>query len=134
MPIATDDAIGTREATALSALNEALREDYVADCRKGIDRWNRALAEVGASLELPHIGFNRAVGTFARHRISPQGTIVGEAEWAASVSSWLPTPEDRAYVESLMVGVQERGKMAGWIAPPSTGIHAKPADFDYVKI
>ena len=53
------------EASSLSALNETLRDDYVADCQKGVDRWNRTLAEVGASLELPHVGFNRAVGTFA---------------------------------------------------------------------
>ena len=37
-------------------------------------------------------------------------------------------------VESLMVGVQKQGKMAGWVAPPSTGVHAKPVDFEYVKI
>jgi hypothetical protein len=24
--------------------------------------------------------------------------------------------------------------MAGWVAPPSTGVHAKPVDFDYVRI
>ena len=28
----------------------------------------------------------------------------------------------------------EPGKMAGWVAPPSKGIHAKPVDFEYVKI
>ena len=134
VPQATDHGVGTREASSLSALNETLREDYVADCQKGVDRWNRLLAEVGASLELPHEGFNRAVGTFARRRISPSGTILTEAEWESSVSSWLPTTTDREYVESLMVGVTEPGKMAGWVAPPSKGIHAKPVDFEYVKI
>ena len=48
--------------------------------------------------------------------------------------TWLPTDDDRAFVESLMVGVNEPGQMAGWVAPPSTGIHAKPVDFEYVKI
>jgi hypothetical protein len=24
--------------------------------------------------------------------------------------------------------------MAGWLAPPSTGIHARPVDFEYVMI
>jgi benzoyl-CoA 2,3-epoxidase subunit B len=134
VPVATDEAIGVREAPALSALNETLRDDYVADCQRGVDRWNRALAEVGTSLRLPHVGFNRAVGTFARRRISPTGTIITEAEWQASVESWLPSASDRAYVESLMVGVREPGKMAGWVAAPSTGIHAKPVDFDYVKL
>ena len=134
VPQATDHGVGTREATSLSALNETLREDYVADCQKGVDRWNRSLAEVGASIELPHVGFNRAVGTFARRRISPSGKVLTEAEWESSVASWLPTAGDREYVESLMVGVTEPGKMAGWLAPPSKGVHAKPIDFEYVKI
>ena len=33
-----------------------------------------------------------------------------------------------------MVGVTEPGEMAGWLAPPSTGIHAKPVDFEYVQV
>ncbi len=51
-----------------------------------------------------------------------------------NVDSWLPTDADKAHVQSLMVGVTEPGKMAGWIAPPSTGINQKPVDYDYVKI
>ena len=47
VPHATDDGIGEREAPALTALNETLRDDYVADCRKGVERWNRTLADVG---------------------------------------------------------------------------------------
>jgi benzoyl-CoA 2,3-dioxygenase component B len=134
VPAATDDGIGEREAPQLAALNETLREDFVADSRKGIERWNRTLQDVGAQLTLPHVGFNRAVGTFASRRVSPDGRLVSEEEWAASVDSWLPSRADRDHVESLMVGVVEPGKMAGWVAPPSAGIHAKPVDFEYVKI
>jgi len=134
VPEATDDGITTRQAASLSALNETLRDDYVADCQKGVDRWNRALAEVGASLRLPHVGFNRSVGTFARRRISPTGEILSEADWQASVASWLPTDDDRQHVESLMSGVHVPGKMAGWLAPPTNGIHGRPVDFEYVKI
>ena len=47
---------------------------------------------------------------------------------------WLPTPEDRAYVHSLMHAVTEPGKMAGWIAPPARGIDGKPVDYEYVKL
>ena len=42
--------IGDREAPSLAALNETLRDDYIADCQKGVDRWNRTLAEVGLEL------------------------------------------------------------------------------------
>ena len=133
VPDITGDTIGEREVGALVALNETLRDDYIADCQKGVDRWNRALAEVGASLRLPHLGFNRAVGNFKTRRITPDGDLIDDTEWRTRLPSWLPTDEDRAYVESLMIPVTERGKMASWIAPPATGIHNKPVDFEYVR-
>jgi benzoyl-CoA 2,3-epoxidase subunit B len=134
VPCVVDGRLGEREAQELAALNETLRDDYVADCRKGLDRWNRALAEVGCELVLPHVGFHRAVGEFAAHRVSPDGRLLTDDEWSAGVSGWLPTDDDRAHVESLMVGVHEPGKMAGWIAAPTTGIHQKPVDYDYVRV
>jgi benzoyl-CoA 2,3-epoxidase subunit B len=30
--------------------------------------------------------------------------------------------------------VHEPGKMAGWIAAPSTGIHQQPVDYEYVRV
>jgi benzoyl-CoA 2,3-dioxygenase component B len=133
VPTVDDGSITTREAPALAALNETLRDDYAADCRKGVERWNRTLAEVDMELRLPHIGFNRAVGVFRDHHVSPDGRLVDDDTWAASVDQWLPTDHDRAHVESLMIGVTEPGKMAGWLAPPATGIHAKPVDYEYVR-
>jgi len=78
VPLATDDAITTREVAQLAALNETLRDDYIADCQKGVDRWNRTLAEVGMSLLLPHVGFNRQVGTFRDRRVSPDGRLIDD--------------------------------------------------------
>jgi benzoyl-CoA 2,3-dioxygenase component B len=108
----------------------------VDDCAKGVRRWNNVLAEHGIDeqLRLPHRGFNREVGVFAGHHISPEGALVTEDEWNAGAADWLPTTEDRDYVNSLMVGVHERGKMAGWIAPPKTGVAGKPIDFEYVRL
>ncbi len=133
VPYFVNGEISTREAASLSALNETLRDDYVIDCQKGVDRWNRALAEVGKRLTLPHVGFNRAVGTFKGATIAPNGAVLAPAEFAALTDQFLPSASDRAYVESLMVGVHERGKMAGWVAPPVSGINGRPVDFDYVK-
>jgi benzoyl-CoA 2,3-dioxygenase component B len=134
VPSVVDGDIGERQAAALAALNETLRDDYIVDCQKGVDRWNRTLAEVGRELVLPHVGFNRGVGELAAHRVSPDGRLLGRDEWSAGVSAWLPTEDDRAYVESLMVGVHEPGRMAGWIAAPATGIHQKPVDYEYVRV
>ncbi len=131
-----DEGITTREVTQLSALNETLRDDYAEDCQKGMDRWNRSLAEAGinVSLDLPHVGFNRHVGTFRDANISPDGRSLSDAEWEANVGNWLPTDVDRAHVKSLMVGVTEPGKMASWVAAPSRGIHQKPVEFEYVRV
>ena len=134
VPDFVDGRIGEREAPALNALNETLRDDYIADCQKGVDRWNRTLADVGLELRLPHRGFNRAVGTFAGHRIDPSGRVLSDDEWSTGVRGWLPSSDDQVFLESLMQGVQEPGKMAGWVAPPTTGIHTKPLDYEYVRV
>jgi benzoyl-CoA 2,3-dioxygenase component B len=136
VPEATDAGIGEREVTELAALNETLREDYAVDCRKGVDRWNRAIADSGVdvTLTLPHIGFHRNVGTFSGHHVSPDGRIVSDAEWHANVLDWLPNDDDKAHVKSLQHGVTEPGKMASWVAAPSAGIHQKPVEYDYVKL
>ena len=59
---------------------------------------------------------------------------MSEEQWQLLVDQWLPSDADRAYVTSLMVGVHEQGKMAGWLAPPVAGIHGRPVDFAYVKV
>ena len=44
------------------------------------------------------------------------------------------TPEDKAFVHSLMKQVAEPGKMAAWIAPPDRGINNLPVEYEYVKL
>jgi benzoyl-CoA 2,3-epoxidase subunit B len=128
------DSIVEHPVPALSALNATLRDDYTTDCQKGVDRWNRTLAAVGAELRLPHVGFNRSVGEFAGHNVTPGGKLVTVNEWETNRSAWLPTDEDNAFVGSLMAAVCEPGQMAGWLAPPASGIHARPVDFEYVRL
>jgi benzoyl-CoA 2,3-dioxygenase component B len=128
------DRVVAEERQALSLVNHHLRSSYVDDCRKGLNRWNRTLAPLGAELRLPHVGFNRRVGVFAGVPVTPSGEIVGEDAWAARSATWLPTEQDRDDIAALMAGVREPGKMAGWIAPPASGINAKPLDYDYVRL
>ncbi|WP_405868504.1 benzoyl-CoA 2,3-epoxidase subunit BoxB [Streptomyces sp. NBC_00005] len=124
------------EVPALLALNLDLRDEYIADCRTGVKRWNRILDEhgIGFRLKLPHPGFNRHVGLAAGHHVTPDGTIVDEETWEASRHHWLPTPDDLAFVRSLMQPVYERGKIASWVAPPVNGINGKPFDYEYVRL
>jgi len=134
VPEATSEGIGVREVTRLAALNETLRDDYTEDCGKGLERWNRLLAEVDCKLALPHLGFHRAVGTFRGYNVTPSGDIISDDEWEAKKDDWLPSGEERRHVESLMVGVAEPAKMAGWIAPPTSGIHQRPVEYEYVRV
>ena len=128
--------IETRELPALPSLNERLRDDYIVDCQRGIDRWNQMIKRHGIDVELtlPHRGFHRAIGCFAGAHVSPDGRLVGQAEWEQKRSEWLPTDGDQAYIASLMKPVVTHGQFANWIAPPARGINGKPVDFEYVRL
>ena len=104
MDAVADGRIVRKTVPALSALNERLRNDYVEDCAKGLLRWNKVIEQAGIAFELklPHRAFNRRIGAFAELNVTPDGKVISEAEWKANESKWLPTPEDRAFVTSLM--------------------------------
>jgi benzoyl-CoA 2,3-dioxygenase component B len=118
-----------------NAVNEVVREAYVRDCEKGLARWNRHLEEAGYPhrMTLPSTRFRRTVGSWANVPTNPEGKPISVDEFIARQDEWLPTSDDRAYVHSVMKGVFERGKMAGWIAPPERGINTQPVNFEYVK-
>ncbi|MFT4268566.1 MAG: benzoyl-CoA 2,3-epoxidase subunit BoxB [Xenophilus sp.] len=127
--------LAEKEVPMLNALNEVLRDDFIKDSVAGVGRWNKVIEKAGIPLRLqvPHKAFNRAIGALAGIRTSPDGRVVGEAEWEAKKKEWLPTDEDRAFVASLMGRVVEPGKFAHWIAPPVMGINRQPVDFEYVR-
>ena len=117
------------------AVNERLRDDYILDSQRGVDRWNKEIQNHGIDFELTltHRAFNRRIGAFRDVRVTPSGSLISEEEWARRRSDWLPTEDDHRFVASLMKRVIEPGKMAGWVAPPARGINSRPWDFEYVK-
>jgi benzoyl-CoA 2,3-dioxygenase component B len=131
-----DGAITDETMTARGLVNHELRSEYTADCDKGVRRWNRVLAESGVDhqFRLPHVGFNRRVGAFRGHSVSPDGQLLTDDEWGAASPGWLPSDAERAHVASLMQPSSTPGTMAGWIAPPATGINTRPVDYEYVRI
>jgi benzoyl-CoA 2,3-epoxidase subunit B len=135
IPIVADDRITARTVPMLTALNLDLRREYTDDCASGIKRWNRVLETTGLEqrLYLPHEGFNRRVGSFAGHWLSPAGELIDEATWRKKAGEWLPTADDRAQVAALMLPQHEPGKFASWIAPPAAGINDLPVEYDYVR-
>ena len=124
-----------KEVPMLNALNEVLRDDFIKDSVAGVERWNRVIDKAGipVRLKVPHKAFHRNIGALAGIRMSPDGRVVGEAEWAAKKDEWLASPEDRAFVASLMGRVVDAGKFANWINPPAMGINKQPVDFEYVR-
>jgi benzoyl-CoA 2,3-dioxygenase component B len=124
------------EVPALTGLNQDLRREYIADCRNGLNRWNRILADADLPqrLALPHPGFNRRVGAFAGAHISPAGEVLTADEWSRRSRNWLPTDVDKTHVRSLMRPVYEPGKIASWLTPPRNGINGKPFDYEYVHL
>jgi benzoyl-CoA 2,3-dioxygenase component B len=128
--------IVVKQVSALTALNERLREDYIREIESGVSRWQRVIDKAGIPfrLNLPHKGFHRAIGNFAGHFISPEGEVLTEEAWKNHQHEWLPAPGDHSYVQSLMRGrVVEPGKFANWIVPPGRGINNQPLNFEYVR-
>ncbi|HXH06329.1 MAG TPA: benzoyl-CoA 2,3-epoxidase subunit BoxB [Vicinamibacterales bacterium] len=125
-----------RQVPMRQAMNEVLRDWYVADCQAGVDRWNRILERYGLSdrLRLPDRKFNREIGMFAQAHFDPDGRLLTDEEWERRKHKWLPSPADREYLLSIMARpVYEAGVFANYIAPPARGINRKPVDFEYVR-
>jgi benzoyl-CoA 2,3-epoxidase subunit B len=127
--------IVTKQVPSLTALNARLRDDYIKEIQGGLDRWNRIPEKHGLSFRfvLPHLGFHRAIGSFAGQHLSPSGEVMTKEQWEAHRGEWMPTEDDHKYIESLMGRVIEPGKFANWIAPPAKGINNQPIDFEYVR-
>ena len=118
-----------------NAMNEVLRDEYVRDCERAVNKWNRSIEAAGLSfrLKLPSRRFQRNIGPFAGQPVTPDGELIERATFEARKGSWLPTEADRAYIISLQKPVYTPGQMAHWIAPPAKGINGQAADYEYVK-
>jgi benzoyl-CoA 2,3-dioxygenase component B len=131
-----DGEIKRVDEPARTALNMRLRDDYTADCAKGVERWNKIIEKVGIPfrLELPHVAFHREIGEFRNIEATPTGELLDQGAWQANKDKYLPSAADGEYIANLMKPVVETGEFASWIAAPKVGIDNKPGDFEYVKI
>ena len=131
-----DGEIKRVDEPALTAINMRLRDDYTADCQRGLDRWNKIIERIGIDFkfELPHVAFHREIGEFRDVQATPAGVLIDDAAWSRDQGKWLPSTADGDFIASLMKPVYEPGKFASWIAAPRVGIDNKPGDFEYVKL
>ncbi len=129
-------AFKKQEVPLRNAMNEVLRDDYVADCQRGVDKWNRTIAAHGIefTLTLPSRRFHRQIGLYAGVKTDPSGHILSQDEFEAKKGAWLPTDADKAFIQSLMQKpIWDPKEMANWIAAPKQGIKGRPVDFEYVR-
>ncbi len=136
MQVPKDGALSSSEVPLRNAMNEVLRDAYVDDCQRGVDKWNRAIASHGIDfkLTLPSRRFHRHIGIYSGLSFDPAGNAVTREAFDAKRSEWLPSEEDKSYVKSLMQRpVFDPRQMANWIAAPKQGIKGRPVDFQYVR-
>ena len=136
IPVVKGGVLTSRTVPMRNAMNEILRDDYIADSQSAIRRWNKIIADEGVDFELkmPNKRFHRHQGEYAGYFFDNDGKLVTEAEYNAAVTNSLPSKEDRELVMSLMQPVTEPGKMANWISPPKKGINGMAPEFEYVKL
>jgi benzoyl-CoA 2,3-epoxidase subunit B len=124
------------EVPLRNAMNEVLRDAYVEDCQRGVDKWNQILqsAGIGDRLKLPSRCFHRKIGIYSNVFAEPEGRLITSDEFERRRDEWLPSEADQAYVKSLMTKpVYAPNQMANWIAAPTHGIKGRPVDFEYVR-
>ncbi len=135
LPVVERGRLTTRLVPLRNAMNEVLRDDYVKDCQRAVNKWNRMLEQMGSAqrLELPSRRFHRHQGVYAGHHFDPAGELISAETFEANRAEWLLGPADKAYLDEIMVGVREPGQYANWIAPPSKGLAGRGLDFEYVR-
>src|SRR5713101_3547905 len=64
MTVPRDGAVTEEDVPLRNAMNEVLRDAYVEDCQRGVDRWNKHLERAGIAvrLRLPSKRFYRHIG------------------------------------------------------------------------
>ncbi|MFO0983141.1 MAG: benzoyl-CoA 2,3-epoxidase subunit BoxB [Planctomycetota bacterium] len=135
VPVVENGRLVDREVPLRNAINELLREAYISDNERGLNRWNKVLAEHGLSerLYLPHRRFHRHQGEYAGHHFDPHGELISKDAFEAQKPEWFLSPDDLAFLENIMVLCDRPGQIASWIAPPKNGINGQPFAFEYVR-
>ena len=136
MELPENGVLVKKDVPLRSAMNEVLRDGYVEDCQRAVDRWNKTLDAAGIStrLKLPSRRFHRHQGVFAGMPFDPEGNLLSKEEYQRRKDDFVPSASDVVFVRSLQQkAITRPGEMASWVAPPSKGIDGQGPDFVYVR-
>ncbi len=134
--VVKDGRFVTENIALRNAMNEVLRDAYVDDCQRGVDKWNRFIAAhgIGFQLTLPSRRFHRHIGIYSDVFADTNGNLISKEAFEAKKNDWLPSDADKAFVQSLMQkAVYDPKQMASWLSAPKQGIKGRPVDFEYVR-
>ena len=60
--------------------------------------------------------------------------MIDAVEWERRKFEWLPSAEDKSYVDGIMDrAYTQPGEFAPWISPPMRGINNQSIDAEYVR-
>ena len=129
-------SLKSEEVPLRNAMNEVLRDEYVIDSQRGVDKWNKLIEKAGVPfrITLPSRRFHRQSGIYAGLHFDPAGNPISKEEFEKKKFEWIPSPADDEFVKSLMSKpIYDPKGMANWIAAPPRGIKGQPVDFEYVR-
>lgn len=135
IPVVEQGRLTVKEVPLRNAMNELLSDDYIRDCQRALDKWNRRLADFGSETRprCPAAGSIASRGSTATSRSTPRASSSRRRKFEKNRESWLLSPSDNAYLQQIMVPVREPGAFAQWIRPPAKGLGGKGIDFEYVR-
>ena len=68
MDVLENGKLVDKDVPMRNAMNEVLRDEYVEDCQRAVDKWNRTLERAGVAAEvrfrLPNRRFHRHQGIY----------------------------------------------------------------------
>ena len=131
-----DKKIIKEDIPTRNAMNEITRQAYIKDCEVGLKRWNRLIKKSNWDivLTLPSTRFRRNIGVWGDVFADTSGNLISKEEFERKTFSWIPSKEDKLYVNSLMKQETDPDKVANWIAAPQRGINNQSTNFSYVDL
>ncbi len=93
---------GTNQEEAnLEFMNEHARNLYIAECQALIDRINKLIPEGQPLLFMPHVSFNRRIGSASNQPYDLQGNLMPAEQFPAYLEASLPSIADKAQFAEL---------------------------------